>query len=143
SAPLVTPIPISALRRNQGLITQELFASLNATLASKTDQAVTLIHHIQEHDYSVPGPPPRAPPSPVSFRAHHHHLARVDAALSGLSSLIFSLFLLICSEQLFRFFRNTRWDLNLVFQTSQVNSNPRCWNYVLLLHRRFGGGSPI
>lgn len=68
AAPLAAPIPIPAPRRNVGLITtQELFASLNATLASKTDQLVTPIHHIQEHDYSVPAPPP---PSPVSFRDH-------------------------------------------------------------------------
>jgi hypothetical protein len=68
AAPLATPIPIPAQRRNLGLITtQELFASLNATLASKTDQLVTPIHHIQEQDYSVPAPPP---PSPVGFRDH-------------------------------------------------------------------------
>ncbi|KAK4131377.1 hypothetical protein BT67DRAFT_388366 [Trichocladium antarcticum] len=67
-SPLVAPIPIPAQRRNLALITtQELFASLNATLASKTNQLVTPIRHIQEHDYSVPAPPP---PSPVSFRDH-------------------------------------------------------------------------
>ncbi|KAK4153910.1 hypothetical protein C8A00DRAFT_14915 [Chaetomidium leptoderma] len=66
AAPLAAPIPIQ--RRNLALITtQELFASLNATLASKTDMLVTPIHHIQEQDYSVPAPPP---PSPVSFRDH-------------------------------------------------------------------------
>ena len=65
---LAAPIPIPGQRRNLGLITtQELFASLNATLASKTGRLVTPIHHIQEHDYSVPAPPP---PSPVSFRDH-------------------------------------------------------------------------
>jgi len=68
AAPLVAPIPIPAQRRNLALVTtQELFASLNATLASKSDQLVTPIHHIQEQDYSVPAPPP---PSPVSFRDH-------------------------------------------------------------------------
>ncbi|GAB1313924.1 hypothetical protein MFIFM68171_04134 [Madurella fahalii] len=68
AAPLAAPIPIPAQRRNLGLITnQDLFASLNATLASKMDQLVTPIRHIQEHDYSVPAPPP---PSPVSFRDH-------------------------------------------------------------------------
>jgi hypothetical protein len=69
AAPLAAPIPIPAPRRNNlGLVTtQELFASLNATLASKTDQLVTPIHHILEDDYSVPAPPP---PSPVSFRDH-------------------------------------------------------------------------
>ncbi|KAK4104238.1 hypothetical protein N658DRAFT_505000 [Parathielavia hyrcaniae] len=69
AVPLAAPIPIQgSQRRNLGLITtQELFASLNATLASKTDQLVTPIHHIQEQDYSVPAPPP---PSPVGFRDH-------------------------------------------------------------------------
>ena len=68
ATPLVAPIPIPASRRNLGLITtQELFASLNETLSSKMDQLVTPIRHIQEHDYSVPAPPP---PSPVSFRDH-------------------------------------------------------------------------
>ncbi|KAK3899875.1 hypothetical protein C8A05DRAFT_46172 [Staphylotrichum tortipilum] len=68
AAPLIAPIPIPAQRRNIPLITtQELFASLNATLASKTGQLVTPIHHIQENDYAVPAPPP---PSPVSFRDH-------------------------------------------------------------------------
>jgi hypothetical protein len=68
STPLAAPIPIPVPRRNLGLITtQELFASLNATLLSKTDQLITPIHHIQEQDYAVPAPPP---PSPVSFRDH-------------------------------------------------------------------------
>jgi hypothetical protein len=67
---LTAPIPIPAAPRHRGLgliTTQELFTSLNASLASKMDQLVTPIHHIQEHDYSVPAPPP---PSPVSFRDH-------------------------------------------------------------------------
>ncbi|KAK3301324.1 uncharacterized protein B0H64DRAFT_438408 [Chaetomium fimeti] len=68
ATPIAAPIPIPAPRRNLGLITtQELFASLNATLASKMDELVTPIHHIRESDYSVPAPPP---PSPVSFRDH-------------------------------------------------------------------------
>jgi hypothetical protein len=68
ATPLAAPIPIPVPRRNLGLITtQELFASLNATLASKMDELVTPIHHIREADYSVPAPPP---PSPVSFRDH-------------------------------------------------------------------------
>ncbi|AEO55951.1 hypothetical protein MYCTH_2300311 [Thermothelomyces thermophilus ATCC 42464] len=68
TTPLSAPIPIPPPRRNLGLITtQELFASLNATLASKSDELVTPVRHIQEHDYSVPAPPP---PSPVSFRDH-------------------------------------------------------------------------
>ncbi|KAK0635589.1 hypothetical protein B0T17DRAFT_587051 [Bombardia bombarda] len=69
---IASPIPISASnRRNLGLVTsQDLFASLNATLSSKTGHGqhfVTPIHTIQENDYSVPAPPP---PSPVSFRDH-------------------------------------------------------------------------
>jgi len=65
---VASPIPISAPRRNLTLMTgQDLFASLNATLASKTDQLVTPMHSIRENDYSVPAPPP---PSPVGFHNH-------------------------------------------------------------------------
>ena len=66
---IAAPIPISASRRNLGLVTsQDLFASINSTLASKTGQLIAPIHTIQENDYSVPAPPP---PSPVSFRDSH------------------------------------------------------------------------
>ncbi|EGS18574.1 uncharacterized protein CTHT_0051780 [Thermochaetoides thermophila DSM 1495] len=78
---IATPVPVPAPRRQQHamptLITspEQLFASLNATLASKmasangdSDLLATPVHHIQEHDYSVPAPPP---PSPVSFNQHH------------------------------------------------------------------------
>ncbi|KAL2175748.1 uncharacterized protein P884DRAFT_301163 [Thermothelomyces heterothallicus CBS 202.75] len=62
TTPLSAPIPIPPPRRNLGLITtQELFASLNATLASKSDELVTPVRHIQEQDYSVPAPPPPSP----------------------------------------------------------------------------------
>jgi len=65
---IASPIPISAPRRNLTLFTgQELFASLNATLASKSNQPVAPHHAIQENDYSVPAPPP---PSPVGYRDH-------------------------------------------------------------------------
>ncbi|KAK0720584.1 hypothetical protein B0H67DRAFT_195583 [Lasiosphaeris hirsuta] len=65
---IASPIPIAASRRNLALVTnQDLFASLNATLASKNSQLLAPIHTIQEDDYSVPAPPP---PSPVSFRDH-------------------------------------------------------------------------
>ncbi|KAK1754791.1 hypothetical protein QBC47DRAFT_403200 [Echria macrotheca] len=65
---IAQPIPISVPRRNLSVITsQDLFASLNATLASKSNQLVTPNHSIQENDYSVPAPPP---PSPVSFHNH-------------------------------------------------------------------------
>ncbi|KAL2157377.1 hypothetical protein VTH06DRAFT_6195 [Thermothelomyces fergusii] len=69
TTPLPAPIPIPPPRRNLGFLTaQELFASLNATLASRSDELVTpVLRHIQEQDYSVPAPPP---PSPVSFRDH-------------------------------------------------------------------------
>ena len=64
---IASPIPISAQRRNLSLMTgPDLFASLNATLASKSNQVVAS-HTIQEDDYSVPAPPP---PSPVGFRDH-------------------------------------------------------------------------
>ncbi|KAK1836256.1 hypothetical protein QBC39DRAFT_248670 [Podospora conica] len=68
---VASPIPISAARRgNLSLVTgsQDLFASLNATLASRsTTDMSTPSHTIRENDYSVPAPPP---PSPVSFRDH-------------------------------------------------------------------------
>ncbi|KAK5658566.1 hypothetical protein OQA88_1959 [Cercophora sp. LCS_1] len=66
---VASPIPIAAPRRtNLSLITgQDLFASINATLASKSSTLVGPIHTIQENDYSVPAPPP---PSPVSFHNH-------------------------------------------------------------------------
>ncbi|KAK4463971.1 hypothetical protein QBC42DRAFT_55662 [Cladorrhinum samala] len=72
STQIASPIPIPAASRGASKVdlnvtTQELFASLNATLQSKTNQLVTPIHHIQENDWSVPAPPP---PSPVSFRDH-------------------------------------------------------------------------
>ncbi|KAK3360176.1 hypothetical protein B0T25DRAFT_565107 [Lasiosphaeria hispida] len=65
---IASPIPIAASRRNLALITnQDLFASLNATLASKNSQLVAPIHTIQENDYSVPAPPP---PSPLARKGH-------------------------------------------------------------------------
>lgn len=68
---VASPIPISAARRgNLSLVTsQDLFASLNATLASRSSSTDTSVpsHAIRENDYSVPAPPP---PSPVSFRDH-------------------------------------------------------------------------
>ncbi|KAK0728549.1 hypothetical protein B0T26DRAFT_638927 [Lasiosphaeria miniovina] len=68
STQVASPIPVPAPRESLAIITsQDLFASLNATLASKSGQLVTPIHAIQEDDYSVPAPPP---PSPVSFRDH-------------------------------------------------------------------------
>ncbi|KAK3988646.1 hypothetical protein QBC44DRAFT_329048 [Cladorrhinum sp. PSN332] len=69
STQIASPIPIPAPRGTRGLniTTEDLFASLNATLQSKSNQLVTPIHHIQENDWSVPAPPP---PSPVSFRDH-------------------------------------------------------------------------
>ncbi|KAK3327729.1 hypothetical protein B0T19DRAFT_422628 [Cercophora scortea] len=65
---IASPIPISASRRNLALVTsQDLFASINATLNSKTGQLVTPNHTIRENDYAVPAPPP---PSPVSYGGH-------------------------------------------------------------------------
>ncbi|KAK3325655.1 hypothetical protein B0H66DRAFT_599806 [Apodospora peruviana] len=61
----VAPIniaPAAGSRRTANLMpSQDLFASLNATLASRTGQLVTPIHTIQENDYSVPAPPPPSP----------------------------------------------------------------------------------
>ncbi len=52
-------------------LSHELFADrLSATLASKNRPFVTPVHTIQEHDYTVPAPPP---PSPVSFRQDQWH----------------------------------------------------------------------
>ncbi|KAG7055164.1 hypothetical protein JMJ77_0007630 [Colletotrichum scovillei] len=66
---IASPLPISPQRRNLRLMTgQDLYTSLNATLASTTHRPVTPVHMIQENDYSVPAPPP---PSPVSFATDH------------------------------------------------------------------------
>ncbi|KAH8881578.1 hypothetical protein GQ53DRAFT_473112 [Thozetella sp. PMI_491] len=66
---IASPVPLAPSRRNLNLVTsQDLFASLNATLASKSDQLVTPMHTIREHEYTAPPPPP---PSPVSFRTDH------------------------------------------------------------------------
>ncbi|KAK6217501.1 hypothetical protein QIS74_07615 [Colletotrichum tabaci] len=66
---IASPLPIPPQRRNLRLMTgQDLYASLNASLASTTHRPVTPVHMIQENDYSVPAPPP---PSPVSFAAEH------------------------------------------------------------------------
>jgi hypothetical protein len=63
------PIPIAPGRRLPHLMTsQDLFASINATLANKSTSAVTPKDSVQVNDYSVPAPPP---PSPVSFRTDH------------------------------------------------------------------------
>jgi len=63
---LVAPVPITPPRRNLHVVTSEdLFASLNATLASNSSQPITPVRTIQENDYTVPAPPP---PSPVSFQ---------------------------------------------------------------------------
>ncbi|KAK3956543.1 hypothetical protein QBC32DRAFT_125221 [Pseudoneurospora amorphoporcata] len=65
---IAQPTPISVPRPHLGVMTsQDLFASVNASF-SKNSQPSTPSHTIQEHDYSVPAPPP---PSPVSFRDHH------------------------------------------------------------------------
>ena len=66
---IASPIPVAPSRRSLSILTsQDLFASLNATLASKPSYLQTPIHSIREHDYTAPPPPP---PSPVSFRTDH------------------------------------------------------------------------
>ncbi|KAK4228746.1 hypothetical protein QBC38DRAFT_453921 [Podospora fimiseda] len=68
STQIASPIPIPVPRGARGLniTTEDLFASLNATLQSKNNQLVTPNHHIREKDWSVPAPPP---PSPIQPRA--------------------------------------------------------------------------
>lgn len=66
---LASPLPISPQRQNLRLLTgQDLYSSINATLASSGNRPSTPVHIIREQDYSVPAPPP---PSPVSFAADH------------------------------------------------------------------------
>ncbi|KAI9172389.1 hypothetical protein HJFPF1_01891 [Paramyrothecium foliicola] len=69
SAHITSPLAMQASQQNIRLVAspQELYTSLNATLASKyNNRPSTPIRHIQEDDYTVPAPPP---PSPVSFRS--------------------------------------------------------------------------
>ncbi|OIW31536.1 hypothetical protein CONLIGDRAFT_227659 [Coniochaeta ligniaria NRRL 30616] len=67
---IASPIPIAPGRRLPHLMTsQDLFASINATLANKSSSPVLPKDTVREHDYSVPAPPP---PSPVSFRTADH-----------------------------------------------------------------------
>jgi hypothetical protein len=66
---IASPIPIAPGRRLPHLMTsQDLYASINATLANKSGSPATPKDSVREYDYSVPAPPP---PSPVSFRTHH------------------------------------------------------------------------
>lgn len=68
---LATPLPISPARGKLQLLTSQDFASLHATLTSKSVQtSPTPIHEVSVDDYYIPAPPP---PSPVSFR--HEKLA--------------------------------------------------------------------
>lgn len=65
----VSPLAIPPSPRNMRLVTsQDLYTSINATLASKDNRPSTPGHHIKADDYAVPAPPP---PSPVSFRPEH------------------------------------------------------------------------
>ena len=70
SAQLVAPVPISPNQRaiKLGGISQDLYATLSATLDSKQQRPSTPNHRILEDDYAVPAPPP---PSPVGFRQDH------------------------------------------------------------------------
>ncbi|KLU86470.1 hypothetical protein MAPG_05482 [Magnaporthiopsis poae ATCC 64411] len=61
---LAMPIPV-APGRSSVFSSQDLYASLNNSLASKS--AMSVSYSIQDRDYTVPAPPP---PSPVSFRVH-------------------------------------------------------------------------
>ncbi|KAH9900288.1 hypothetical protein F4778DRAFT_741076 [Xylariomycetidae sp. FL2044] len=66
---IAAPIPVTPPQKNIRMTNStDLFASLNATLASKDDTRAAPIRSIQEHDWDVPAPPP---PSPVSFHPDH------------------------------------------------------------------------
>ncbi|KAI0019315.1 hypothetical protein F4780DRAFT_449205 [Xylariomycetidae sp. FL0641] len=68
---IVAPVPVTPPRKNMRLTANsDLFASLNATLASKDGRGHRdlPVRSIQERDWDVPAPPP---PSPVSFHADH------------------------------------------------------------------------
>ncbi|KAI1380599.1 hypothetical protein F4677DRAFT_440931 [Hypoxylon crocopeplum] len=59
---IAAPIPVTPPRKNIRLgPSTDLFASLNATLASKDGQRGTPIRSIQERDWDVPAPPPPSP----------------------------------------------------------------------------------
>ncbi|KAL7623447.1 hypothetical protein AAE478_007129 [Parahypoxylon ruwenzoriense] len=66
---IAAPIPVTPPHKTIRLTSSaDLFASLNATLASKDSLRTTPIRTIQERDWDVPAPPP---PSPVSFHPDH------------------------------------------------------------------------
>ncbi|GKT50322.1 uncharacterized protein ColSpa_10503 [Colletotrichum spaethianum] len=74
---IASPLPIPPQRRNLRLMTgQDLYTSLNATLASTTHRPVTPVHMIQENDYSVPAPPPRAQSLSPRNTGSHRSVAR-------------------------------------------------------------------
>ncbi|MBE3044366.1 hypothetical protein IMZ48_17725 [Candidatus Bathyarchaeota archaeon] len=65
---VASPIPIPPPKREAlGTASNDLIASINATLSSKGNQQPGLMRCIMENDYSVPAPPP---PSPVSYASH-------------------------------------------------------------------------
>ncbi|KAK8095919.1 uncharacterized protein PG998_002547 [Apiospora kogelbergensis] len=66
---IAAPVPVTPQRKSIRLVTSdELFASLNATLASSDNKPATPVRTIKERDWDVPAPPP---PSPVSFHTDH------------------------------------------------------------------------
>ncbi|CAH0059211.1 unnamed protein product [Clonostachys solani] len=58
---IVSPVPLSPARREIKLTSGDLYASLNATLASKSERRPG--SPLQE-EYAVPAPPP---PSPIEY----------------------------------------------------------------------------
>ncbi|KAI8957763.1 hypothetical protein F5Y11DRAFT_352197 [Daldinia sp. FL1419] len=59
---IAAPIPVTPPRKNiRPNSSTDLFASLNATLASKESKHITPIRSIQERDWDVPAPPPPSP----------------------------------------------------------------------------------
>ncbi|KAL6415057.1 hypothetical protein AUP68_01599 [Ilyonectria robusta] len=58
----VSPLAIPPSPRNMRLVTsQDLYTSINATLASKDNRPSTPGHHIKADEYAVPAPPPPSP----------------------------------------------------------------------------------
>ncbi|KAH7326287.1 hypothetical protein B0I35DRAFT_474948 [Stachybotrys elegans] len=63
SAQIASPVAMDPSQRNLRLLTtQDLFNTINATLASKQIvRPSTPVHSIQQDDYTVPAPPPPSP----------------------------------------------------------------------------------
>ncbi|KAI1826051.1 hypothetical protein F4861DRAFT_537411 [Xylaria intraflava] len=59
---IVAPVPVTPSKSTrQPGSSSDLFASLNATLASKSTKLTTPVRSVQERDWDVPAPPPPSP----------------------------------------------------------------------------------